>query len=326
MIHTPVCDLLGIRLPIILGGMARATSAPLVAAVSHAGGLGTLGAARMSAEEVQVNLAAIRSATGLPFAVNFLMFMVDEAAFESVLENPPAVISFAWWRQDQKLAGYIEKAHAAGAKVMCMAAEVAEGERAAREGADVVVAQGTEGCGHVGWMSAMPLVPMMVDAVHPVPVLAAGGIADGRGLAAALALGAQGVLLGTRFLATQESPLHPNLKHAILASDGHDTAITSIPDIALNSYWPGAMARTRRNGFIQRWSGQEWELRKAQPTVAAQLAAARDAGDTENGIVYMGQDAGLIRDLPPVADLMERMVEDARTLLSDRLPGFVRER
>ena len=113
-------------------------------------------------------------------------------------------------------------------------------------GADIIIAQGTEGGGHVGWMASMPLVPMIVDAVAPVPVLAAGGFADGRGLVAAQVLGAQGILLGTRFLATVESPLHPNFKQAIVDSDGHDTQLSEIPDIAAGLVWPGAMTRSRR--------------------------------------------------------------------------------
>src|SRR5690606_17710850 len=120
--------------------------------------------------------------------------------------------------------------------------------------ADVVIAQGTEGGGHVGWMATLALTPMVVDAVAPVPVLAAGGIADGRGLAAALALGADGVLLGTRFLASDEAPMHDNFKQAIVAGDGHDTVLTEIPDIAAGVVWPGAMSRAKRNRVVERWA------------------------------------------------------------------------
>src|SRR5262249_45957852 len=133
---------------------------------------------------------------------------------------------------------------------------VAEAERAAQAGADVIIAQGSEGGGHVGWQASLALIPMVVDAVAPLPVLAAGGIADGRGLAAALALGADGVLLGTRFLATEESPLHRNFKQAIVDSDGHDTLLSEIPDLASGNVWPGAMSRSRRNRFIQRCAGR----------------------------------------------------------------------
>ena len=149
-----------------------------------------------------------------------------------------------------------------------MAGTVAEAKHAVEAGADIIIAQGSEGGGHVGWMASMPLLPMVVDAVAPIPVLAAGGFADGRGLVAALALGAEGILLGTRFLATVESPLHPNFKQAIVDSDGHDTPLSEIPDIAAGLVWPGAMIRSRRNRFIERWAGREWALRRDRAEAA----------------------------------------------------------
>jgi NAD(P)H-dependent flavin oxidoreductase YrpB (nitropropane dioxygenase family) len=205
-----------------------------------------------------------------------------------------------------------------------MAGTAPEALLAKSAGADVLVAQGTEGGGHVGWMASMTVLPMIVDAVGPTPVLAAGGIADGRGLAAALALGAQGVLLGTRFLATKESPLHPNFKQAVLDSDGHDTVLTEISDIARGTVWLGAMARNRRNAFIERWAGREWELRARQPEVAAALDRARETGDADNASLLIGQDAGLIHDIPPAGEIVERIVAEAERLLKDRLPRLVR--
>jgi NAD(P)H-dependent flavin oxidoreductase YrpB (nitropropane dioxygenase family) len=153
--------------------------------------------------------------------LNFLLFDVSEEGFAAALALRPAVIAFAWPRPEQDVKSYITRAHDAGCKVTFMAGGVPEARRAAEGGADVIIAQGTEGGGHVGWQASMALVPMVVDAVAPIPVLAAGGFADGRGLAAALSLGADGVLLGTRFLASEESPLHANFKQSILDSDGH---------------------------------------------------------------------------------------------------------
>jgi NAD(P)H-dependent flavin oxidoreductase YrpB (nitropropane dioxygenase family) len=173
-------------------------------------------------------------------------------------------------------------------------------------------------------MASMAVLPMIVDAMGSTPVMAAGGIADGRGLAAALALGAQGVLMGTRFLATRESPLHPNFKQAILDSDGHDTVLTEVPDIARANVWPGAMARSRRNAFIERWAGREWELRARQPEAAAGLQRAAETGDADNAALLIGQDAGLIHDVPPAGELVERIVAEAEALLRERLPGLVR--
>jgi NAD(P)H-dependent flavin oxidoreductase YrpB (nitropropane dioxygenase family) len=179
---------------------------------------------------------------------------------------------------------------------MHMAGEVPEASRAAQAGADLIVAQGAEGGGHVGWMASMALVPMVVQAVAPIPVVAAGGIADGRGLAAALALGADGVLLGTRFLATDESPLQTNLKRAIVNSSGHDTILTEIPDIASGRVWPGAMGRALRNKFIEQWLGREWALRQNAKRVGADAQDARLAGDADHAPLLIGQDSGLIED------------------------------
>jgi len=324
MIHTPVCDLLNIRHPIVLGGMAGSTSVPLVAAVSNAGGLGTLGIARTPAEQIPTDIAAIRDATKGAFGVNFLLFLARDAAIDAALDARPPVFSAAWARADQDLRALFGRAHAAGSMVMYMAGTVPEALRAQAAGADVIVAQGTEGGGHVGWMASMAVLPMIVDAVGSTPVLAAGGIADGRGLAAALALGAQGALLGTRFLATEESPLHPHFKQAVVDSDGHDTVLTEIPDVARDNVWPGAMARSRRNAFIERWAGREWELRARQPEMAAALARARETGDADNASLLIGQDAGLIHDIPPAGEIVERIVAEAEALLRDRLPKLVR--
>src|SRR6185312_3547029 len=208
MIHTRICDLLGIPHPIVLGGMGTATSAPLVAAVSNAGGFGTLGTSHLNPELLDREVNSIRERTEKPFGINHLLFSTTEEIFRVTLAARPAVITFAWPKLDQDLREYIQRAHDAGAKVMYMAGEVPLGVRAAEAGADIIISQGTEAGGHVGWMASMPLIPMMASAVAPLPVVAAGGIADGRGLAAALALGAEGVLLGTRFLATPEAPIH----------------------------------------------------------------------------------------------------------------------
>jgi NAD(P)H-dependent flavin oxidoreductase YrpB (nitropropane dioxygenase family) len=205
-----------------------------------------------------------------------------------------------------------------------MAGAVKEAERAVKAGADVIIAQGSEGGGHVGWMGSMPLIPMVVDAVGATPVLAAGGFADGRGLVAALSLGAQGILLGTRFLASVESPLHPNFKRAIVDSDGHDTQLSEIPDIAAGQVWPGAMTRSRRNKFIERWAGREWSLRQHRAEAIAKLREAREAGDVDEGPLSMGQDAGLIHDIPPAGEIVARIARQAEEILTQRLPRMVR--
>ncbi len=323
MIRTPICDLLDIEHPIALGGMGSATSPPLVAAVSRAGGLGALGCHYLTPEQIRARTEAIRRETNKPFGVNFLLFDLREDSFETALELRPSVMQFAWARPDQDLKSYFDRAHRAGCKVTHMAGGVLEAVRAAEAGADVIIAQGTEGGGHVGWMASMPLIPMVVDAVSPIPVLAAGGFADGRGLVAALALGADGILLGTRFLATEESPLHPNFKQAIVDSDGHDTQLSEIPDIAAGLVWPGAMTRSRRNRFIERWAGREWVLRQSRAEARAKLQAARETGDVDEGPLSMGQDAGLIHDIPPAGDVVTRIAHEANEILARKLPRFV---
>jgi NAD(P)H-dependent flavin oxidoreductase YrpB (nitropropane dioxygenase family) len=323
MIRTPICDLLDIEHPIALGGMGSATSPELVAAVSRAGGLGALGCHYLPPEEIQRRTTAIRRETNKPFGLNFLVFDTREDSFAAALELRPAVMQFAWARPDQDLKPFFDRAHDAGCKVTYMAGAVPEAVRAAKAGADIIIAQGTEGGGHVGWMASMPLIPMVVDAVGPLPVLAAGGFADGRGLVAALALGAEGILLGTRFLATDESPLHANFKQAIVDSDGHDTQLSEIPDLASGVVWPGAMTRSRRNLFIERWAGREWALRQGRSEAHAKLQAARKSGDIDEGPLSMGQDAGLIHDIVPAAEIVTRIAQEAQDILARKLSPLV---
>jgi NAD(P)H-dependent flavin oxidoreductase YrpB (nitropropane dioxygenase family) len=324
MIHTSICDLLGIVHPIVLGGMGSATTAPLVAAVSNAGAFGTLGTSAFDAATLESEIAAIQERTDKPFGVNHLLFQIHEDMFNVTLRARPTVAAFAWARRDQNLHHYFGRAHDAGCKVMHMAGEVPEALHAAEAGADVIVAQGTEAGGHVGWMASLPLVPIMVKAVAPIPVLCAGGIGDGRGLAAALALGAEGVLLGTRFMATPEAPIHPNFKQAIVKSDGHDTVLTEIPDLASRRVWPGAMSRAQRNQFIERWAGREWAIRQNSTEIGKQLAAARAAGDVDNASLSFGQDAGLIDSIKSVKEVVQDIVTEAEAIMKTRLPSLLR--
>jgi NAD(P)H-dependent flavin oxidoreductase YrpB (nitropropane dioxygenase family) len=324
MIHTRLCDLLGITHPVVLGGMGSATTAPLVAAVSNAGGFGTLGTSAFNAATLASEISAIHERTEKPFGINHLLFQIQEEMFVVTLRAKPTVAAFAWARKDQNLRDYFQRAHDAGCKVMHMAGEVAEALRAAEAGADVIVAQGTEAGGHVGWMASLPLVPMIVKVVAPLPVLAAGGIADGRGLAAALALGAEGVLLGTRFMATSEAPIHDNFKRAIVKSDGHDTVLTEIPDLVSQRVWPGAMSRAQRNRFIERWAGREWAIRQNASTLGKELAAARAAGDIDNASLSFGQDAGLIDSIRTVHNVVRDIVAEAEQIIGDRLASLIR--
>jgi NAD(P)H-dependent flavin oxidoreductase YrpB (nitropropane dioxygenase family) len=324
MIRTPVCDLLGIEHPVALGGLGGGHTKPkLVAAVSQAGGFGAQGCHRMNPQQIAEAAATLRRLTNRPFALNFLLFHCEEEDYAAGVAQKPPAIAIAWPRPDQDLKPYIARAHDAGCKVTLMAHGVAEAVRGAEAGADVIIAQGTEGGGHVGWMASLALTPMVVDAVAPIPVLTAGGVADGRGLAAALSLGADGVLLGTRFLATDEAPLHPNFKQAIVDSDGHDTMLTEIPDIASGTVWPGAMSRAARNAFVERWAGREWQLRQHQADLYKGVVAARQSGDVNEATLSWGQDAGLIHDIVPAGEVVTRIVAEAEAILRDRLPSLL---
>jgi NAD(P)H-dependent flavin oxidoreductase YrpB (nitropropane dioxygenase family) len=325
MIQTRVCKLLRVQYPIALGGLGGGHTRPeLVAAVSEAGGFGALGCFQLTADQIHDSAVAIRERTKKPFALNFLMFSFKEDCYAAALKEKPAAIALAWPRPEQDLKPYIERAHDVGCKVTLMAGGVPEAERGVAAGADIIIAQGTEAGGHVGWMATMVLTPMIVDAVAPIPVLAAGGIADGRGLAAALALGADGVLLGTRFLASNESPLHENFKQAIVESNGHDTVLTEIPDIAAGIVWPGAMSRAKRNRFVERWAGREWALRQHQAEVLAQIRAARKAGEADEAPLSFGQDAGLIKEILPVGEIVRRIATEAEEIMSNRLPALIK--
>jgi NAD(P)H-dependent flavin oxidoreductase YrpB (nitropropane dioxygenase family) len=316
MIHTRVCELFGIEHPVLLGPMGSATGAGLAAAVSNAGGLGTVGCAGRTPDWIAQTAREIREKTDRPFGLNLLLFDADKAAMEAVFDARPPVFSSAWAWPDQDLRDLFSRAHGLGARVLHMVSGVPEARRAADAGADAIVAQGTEGGGHVGLMGTMALVPQVVRAVAPLPVVAAGGIATGEGLAAALALGAEGVLVGTRFLATPEAPVADGFKQAVLASDGHDTILTEIPDVARGRVWPGAYSRVVRNRLIETWAGREGELRARRAEVGAAMVKAFQSGDAEGAPLFIGQDAGLIEAIVPAAEIVKRMVADAEATLS----------
>ncbi|HLN58338.1 MAG TPA: nitronate monooxygenase family protein [Thermoanaerobaculia bacterium] len=315
MLHTRVCSLFGIEHPVLLGPMGSATGAALAAAVSNAGGLGTVGCVGRTPDWIAQTAREIREKTDRPFGLNLILFDADEQALDAIFDARPPVFSSAWAWPEQDLRGLFSRAHGLDARVVHMVSGVPEACRAAEAGADAIIAQGTEGGGHVGLMGTMALVPQVVRAVAPLPVLAAGGIATGEGLAAALALGAEGVLVGTRFLATPEAPVADGFKQAILASDGHDTVLTEIPDIARGRVWPGAYSRVVRNRLIETWAGREGELRARRAEVGPAMVRAFQAGDADGAPLFIGQDAGMIDAIVPAAEIVRRMVADAEAAL-----------
>lgn len=282
MLRTPLRDLVGIDVPIIQAGMSVYTSPTLAAAVSDAGGLGSLGAWMRPVAQLRHDLDQLRDATDRPFAVNHVVPDLDDEGFELTLERVPAVVSFAL----DDAGSLVERVHQAGSLVMQQVTTVGQAEVAAEHGADIIVAQGGEAGGYGGSVSTLALVPQVVDAVRPLPVVAAGGIADGRGLAAALVLGAAGVNLGTRFLASEEAPIDDAWKRAILGSSSEAWVQLDADDDPDDPGVQGYGTRMR----------------------ALQTAAEGYVG---------GQSAGLIRTVMPAADIVRLIASDAERVLAD---------
>lgn len=324
MIRTALTETVGVEHPVVSAGMGGgAADGELAGAVSAAGGLGIVGASFVSADDVRAMTARARELTDKPIGVNLLLFS-NEHLLDDVLRERPAVLSTAWAREGQDIGAIFARAHDSGAKVMHMSATVSGAIRAAEAGADVVVAQGTEGGGHVGLIGTSVIVRQTVKAVAPLPVLAAGGFADGAGLAAALALGASGVLLGTRFLATPEAPVDAAYKEALVASDGTDTIVTTVGDTLSGRDWPGAWARMRRTRFVERWLGHEPELRRRRDEVWAELERESEIADAAAyPLIWMGQSAGLVEEVAPAGSVVAEIVREAEEILRERLPALL---
>lgn len=306
-LHTPVCDLLGLDVPIFQAGMSKYTTPELVAAVSNAGGLGIIGGLGRTPDELRSEIRKVRELTSRPFGVNHVVCQLDQASVAMTLAQRVPVLSLAWGRAIE----LTYQAHEAGIKVVHMVTTPEEAGLVASDSADVIVAQGTEGGGHVGAMSTMPLVPLVVDLVGSIPVLAAGGIADGRGLAAALMLGAQGALIGTRFLATPEAKGRGHSKDVILNALGSQTTASKFYDDVLGQVWPGAMVRTIKHPLLEEWADRSREWALAADQLRSSLEDALAAGD----LVLAGESAGLVHDIVPAAELVSRIAHQAKVLL-----------
>ncbi|SRR6266480_2797611 len=315
MLRTRFTEVTGVEHPVASAGMGGgATSGELVGAVSEAGGLGVLGASFLPPEDVADMVHSARERTSKPIGVNLLLHATGDRVDE-ILALQPELFSTAWPREDQDLAAIFTRAHERGCKVMHMVPLVEDAVRAAHAGADVIVAQGNEGGGHIGEIASTVIVRQVVRAVAPVPVLAAGGFVDGAGLAAALALGADGVLLGTRFLATDEAPVEQAYKDAIVASDGTDTVMTTLSDSLSGRDWPGAWVRLKRTRFVERWLGREPELRRRRAELWDEVAAFQES-NADDGVMWIGQSAGLIDSVEPAGDVVRRIVAEAEEIIA----------
>jgi NAD(P)H-dependent flavin oxidoreductase YrpB (nitropropane dioxygenase family) len=322
MLKTRFTELIGVEHPVASAGMGGgATSGELVGAVSEAGGLGVVGASFLPPDDVADRVRRARERTSKPIGVNLLLHATEERVDE-ILALEPDVFSTAWARDDQDLAAIFAKAHELGSRVMHMVTRADDAERAVAAGADVLVAQGNEGGGHIGEIGTVVIVRQVVKAVPDVPVLAAGGFTDGAGLAAALALGADGLLLGTRFLATDEAPAEPAYKNAIVDSDGSDTIMTTLSDSLSGRDWPGAWVRLLRTPFVLEWLGREPELRRRRERAWERLEEF-ERSNADDGLMWMGQSAGLIDSIKPAAEVVQEIVAEAEEILRSRLPTFL---
>jgi nitronate monooxygenase len=335
MLRTRLCDLLGIEVPIVAAPMApNITDLDLAAAVSNAGGLALISFGGYPPPLLKERIRKLRTMTSRPFGVNILLNgprlpLPESAWVDACIEERVPVLSFFWGDPSP----YVEKAHSAGIKVCDQVGSVSAARRAKSAGVDFIIAQGIEAGGHIaGTVSTMVLVPRVVDSVHPVPVVAAGGIADGRGLAAALALGAEGVVLGTRLLATTESNAHELYKQKVVAASEEDTVRTTL----FGHGWPNAHHRTLRTPFVEQWLADEKrgsEERSDEPVIGevtiggmrvplhrfGGIPPARDAeGDIESMSLLAGQSAGLVQAIRPAAEVIREMVEQATAILTAR--------
>jgi enoyl-[acyl-carrier protein] reductase II len=314
MLHTRFCELFEIDAPVLQAAIWPATAPELVAAVSGAGGLGSLGAVFWSAQEVGEQIDAVRALTDRPFVVNHVVPALDADAFEATLEARPAGVSFALGDPGD----LVERAHAAGAKAIQQVHTVTQAREAAGRGVDVVIAQGSEagGQGMAAGVGAMALVPQVVDAVSPIPVLAAGGVADGRGLAAALALGAAGANVGTRFLASEEAGADHEWKQLILDSESEDAVRFETWGLIMPpSSGYDVVPRVIRTDFVAEWEGRAEEAGMQAERLRGEIMAAVEQRRPHELTPFTGQTAGLIRDVLPAAEIVRAMVADAEDAL-----------
>ncbi|WP_434310013.1 enoyl-[acyl-carrier-protein] reductase FabK [Hominifimenecus sp. rT4P-3] len=303
---TRVSELLGTKYPIIQGGMAWIAEHHLAAAVSEAGGLGLIGAANAPAEVVRQEIRKVRERTEKPFGVNIMLLSpyADEVAQVVWEEKVPVVTTGAG--NPEK---YMETWKSAGIRVIPVVASVALARRMERYGADAVVAEGCEAGGHIGEQTTMTLLPQVVDAVE-IPVIGAGGVGDGRGMAAMFLLGAEGVQIGTRFVVSDEAVVHENYKNRIVDAKDIDSVVTG------RSH--GHPVRTLRNQNTREYLELEKEgapFEELEKLTLGSLRRAVQEGDVKNGSVMAGQIAGLIRKRQSCAEIIQELVSETKTLL-----------
>lgn len=296
-----VTEILGIKYPILQGGMAWVSTAPLVAAVSEAGGLGIIGAGGMTGEKLREEIKRTKSLTGQPFGVNLMLLSTYiKEQIEVVKEEKVPIVTTGAGNPGE----LVEEFAREGILTIPVVASVALAKRLLRRGIKLIIAEGMEAGGHIGETTTMCLVPQIVDAVSPLPVIAAGGIADGRGMAACFALGAEGVQMGTRFVCTEECEVHHLYKEAIVKAQDRSTIVTGTTT--------GHPVRCLRNRLTRQF--EELEARRAPVEEIEALGSGRlreaVCGNVEEGSVMSGQIAGLIKDIKPVQQVIEDIIRE----------------
>lgn len=306
-IETALTRLLDIEHPILLAPMGSAAGGRLAAAVTNAGGLGMVGSGYADLEAIRKELGEAGNAR---VGIGFILWALEKnpAALEVALELRPAALMLSFG-DPAPFTGRIKQA---GCKIICQVQSLEQAKEAAAAGADVIVAQGRDAGGHSGTIrGTMALVPAVVDAVAPIPVVAAGGIADGRGLAAALALGAAGISMGTRFTASRKSLWDPAMKASALAAGGDQTAQTRVFDIVRGAPWPAIYpGRALRNDFSVAWHGREAQL-EAQQAAEEKTYLATAPDEFRTRVVWAGEGVDLVNDIPSAAEIIERTVAEA---------------
>jgi nitronate monooxygenase len=313
-ISTRLTRLLGIRHPILLAPMDVVSDGALAAAVTAAGGFGILGGGYGDEAWLTREFDAAGSSR---IGVGFITWSMARRPrlLDLALERRPAAVMLSFG----DVRPHAEKIKRAGASLICQVQLVSQAKDAVACGADILVAQGAEGGGHGIARGTMALVPAIADVAPDVPVAAAGGIADGRGLAAALMLGADGVLLGTRFYASVEAAAVAAAKERIVAANGDKTTRGILFDIVRRNVWPAPYGgRVLQNAFSERWRGREAELLQNQEAEAERYAAARAAGDFDTAAVIAGEAVDLISDIPPAGEIVTRIAAEAERLVADR--------
>jgi len=326
MITTRFTQTFALDYPLMSAPMAMHSGGRLAAAVSKAGALGSFGGIHRSGDPgwVRGEIDRIRSETDRPFGVGFITAFIPMLTplFDAAVEAKPNVIAFSFGSPGP----YAERAKAAGAKVMCQVQSMTHAREAVAAGADILVAQGNEAGGHTGTMNLLPLLVSVLDAFPDTPVLASGGIASGRALAAVLAAGADGAWAGTAFLATPECVEIPEeYKRIVVESDGEDTIYTRSYDVLWGQPWPEGIAeRVRRNKFTDEWHGRETEIAERREELAPKVQAGE--ADFSSGLraILYGQSAGAVPAIRPAAEVVRQICDDAEHLLRDRPRDLLR--